>query len=111
MVVCRLVASVLQLVLRMHAAMFELVDALAALQQAVAMPVTKVNGSWDWTLMHTAGALGALLLQAMQLAEATSAHVLGATADTTQTLLAQVRGARLVSECNKGVAPVMQSCD
>lgn len=88
--------------------MFELVDALAALQQAVSMPVTKLNGSWDWTLMHTAGALGALLLQAMQLAEATAAHVLGPTADTTQTLLAQVRStdwpAQQQSTNRKGIA-------
>jgi hypothetical protein len=77
----------------MLGAMFDLVDALAALQQAVAMPVKELSGSWDWTLLHSAGALGALLLQAMQLADATAAHLLEPTADTMQQLLTQVGAA------------------
>lgn len=86
------VYAVLQLVVHMLGAMSDLVDALAALQQAVTMPVQELSGSWDWTLMHTGGALGALLLQAMKLADATAAHVLGPNASTAQQLLTEVRG-------------------
>lgn len=76
----------------MVAAMFDLVDALAALQQAVSMPVKALSGSWDWTLLHVAGAWAALLLQAIQLAEATATHVLQPTAESAEDLLAQVGG-------------------
>lgn len=71
-------------------AIFDLVDALAALQQAVSMPVQALSGSWDWMLLRVAGAWAALLLQVMQLADATATHVLAPSADTSAALLTQV---------------------
>lgn len=70
--------------------MFDLVDALAALQQAESMPVKGLSGSWDWMLLRVAGAWAALLLQVMRLADATATHVLGPSADTSAALLTQV---------------------
>jgi hypothetical protein len=73
-------------------AMCDLADALAALQQAVSMPVEALSGSWDWTLMHAAGAWAALLLGVTALADATAAHVLRPTPASAAALLAQVQG-------------------
>jgi hypothetical protein len=80
----------LQLVLQMLRAMFDLVDALAALQQAVSVRVEGLSGSWGWMVLRVAGAWAALLLQVMQLADATAAHMLGPTTDTSAALLSQV---------------------
>lgn len=81
----------LQLVLNMVSTVFDLVDALAALQQAVSMPVKQLSGSWDWTLMHTAGAFAALLLQTMQLADATAQHTVAPSPQSAAKLLNEVR--------------------
>lgn len=90
----------------MVGAMFDLVDALAALQQAVAVPVKQLSGSWDWTLIHIAGAWAALLLEAMQLADATAAHALTPTAESRERLLSQVGQTRMIVVCgsNSGMS-------
>lgn len=80
----------LQLVLHLHQAMLDLVDALAALQHAVSMPVQQLSGSWAWTLMHASGAWAAMLLEVMQLAEATASHVLEPTPASGELVLQQV---------------------
>lgn len=79
-----------QLVLNLVAAMFDLVDALAALQQAVSLPTKLHTGTWDWTLTHVAGAWAALLLQSMRLADATAAHLQQPTRGSAEELLIQV---------------------
>lgn len=81
----------LQLVQQLLQGMFNLVDALAALQQAVSIPVQQLSGSWDWMLLHAAGSWAAMLMQAMQLADATAAHVLAPSEQTAQDLLTQVQ--------------------
>jgi len=37
-----------QVVKRLLEAMFDLVDALGALQQSMAVQVTQLSGTWDW---------------------------------------------------------------
>ncbi len=55
--------------------MLELADALGAMQQANAVRVTHLSGSWDWCLVHVSGAWSALLQGVVALADATVAHL------------------------------------
>ncbi|KIZ00884.1 hypothetical protein MNEG_7079 [Monoraphidium neglectum] len=78
-------------VLRMLSAMFDVVDALGALQQAIKVPVEALSGSWDWTLNNTGQLWGQLLLEVIALADATTAHVTQPTPETAQRLLGKIQ--------------------
>lgn len=62
-------------VTRMLSAMFDLADALGALQHAVRAPGADDPGTWHWTLLHMGSAWGAVLLATERLAAAVARHV------------------------------------
>lgn len=65
----------LQVVNQLLQCMFELADALGALQQTLSLPVQQLSGSWYWMMQHTAKPWGQLLVQVQQLAATTARHL------------------------------------
>lgn len=70
--------------------MFDVADALGALQQASSMPVEALSGTWYWTLAHMGQVYGDLLLEVMAMADATLQHVVKPTEASAAELLCKV---------------------
>jgi hypothetical protein len=81
----------MQVVLRMLAAMFDVADALGALQQASSIKVSAVSGSWDWTLVQMSRAWSNTMHGVLELADVTLAQV---------TQLSEASAAALLTKVN-----------
>jgi hypothetical protein len=75
----------------MLAAMFDIADALGALQQAGSIKVSAVSGSWDWTLVQMSCAWSNTMHGVLELADLTLAHVTQLSEASASALLAKVR--------------------
>jgi hypothetical protein len=75
----------------MMAAMFDVADALGALQQASSIKVAAVSGSWDWTLVQMSRAWSNTMHGVLELADVTLAHVTQLSEASAAALLAKVR--------------------
>ncbi|WIA41085.1 hypothetical protein OEZ86_004716 [Tetradesmus obliquus] len=78
-------------VLRMLAAMFDVADALGALQQATNIKVEAVSGSWDWTLVQMTRAWGGVMLGVLSLADALLEHATQLNNVSAAALLAKIQ--------------------
>eukprot|EP00878_Enallax_costatus_P040571 GHUV01046884.1.p1 GENE.GHUV01046884.1~~GHUV01046884.1.p1 ORF type:complete len:109 (+),score=29.44 GHUV01046884.1:432-758(+) len=72
--------------------MFDVADALGALQQALALPVDRLSGSWYWTLRHMAQPWGQVLAEVLLMADATVKHLQQPCEESASQLLIQVGG-------------------
>eukprot|EP00878_Enallax_costatus_P027265 GHUV01029331.1.p1 GENE.GHUV01029331.1~~GHUV01029331.1.p1 ORF type:complete len:152 (+),score=54.05 GHUV01029331.1:432-887(+) len=71
--------------------MFDVADALGALQQALALPVDRLSGSWYWTLRHMAQPWGQVLAEVLLMADATVKHLQQPCEESASQLLIQIQ--------------------
>lgn len=79
-----------QEVTRILGCMFDVADALGALQQALSLQVNRLSGNWSWVLQHMAEPWGQLLSEVLLMSDALVRHLQQPGQESAADLLRQV---------------------